>query len=94
MDLPDRVIGGAYRFNTWETLESLVDIGNRMAGSAGEQAAMETVADALREAGARDVGIEELRVSRLGARRQRALAPRPALRGHTPGNRAAGRSSG
>ncbi len=58
MDLPDRVIGGAYRFQAWETLESLVDIGNRMAGSGGEQAAMETIADALREAGARDVGVE------------------------------------
>jgi hypothetical protein len=58
MDLPDRVIGGAYQFQAWETLESLVDIGNRMAGSAGEQAAMEMIADALREAGARDVGVE------------------------------------
>jgi aminopeptidase YwaD len=58
MDLPDRVIGGAYRFRAWETLEALADIGNRMAGSDGEQAAMETVADALREAGARDLTVD------------------------------------
>jgi aminopeptidase YwaD len=58
MDLPDRVIGEAYRFGAWDTVAALTDIGNRMAGSEGEQAAMETLADALRDAGAREVGIE------------------------------------
>ena len=58
MDLPDRVVGQAYRFEAWETLTELVDIGNRMAGSAGEQRAIETVADALRDAGVRDVGVD------------------------------------
>jgi len=73
MELPDRVIGGAYRFQAWETLESLVDIGSRMAGSAGEQAAMETIADALREAGARDVGASSSPAGSGATARSRSL---------------------
>ena len=59
MDLPDRVIGEAYRFEAMETVEALTDIGSRMAGSEGEQAAMATIADALRDAGARNVGVDQ-----------------------------------
>ena len=58
MDLSDRVIGEAYRFRAWETIEALTRIGNRMAGSEGEQRSMDTVADALDRAGAQDVGID------------------------------------
>jgi aminopeptidase YwaD len=59
MDLPDGVIGEAYRFGAWSTVEALTDIGNRMAGSEGEQTAMTTVARALESAGAQAVGIEQ-----------------------------------
>ncbi len=43
----------------WNHLERLVDVGTRMAGSAGEREAAEATRDALRDAGARDVYIEE-----------------------------------
>ncbi|WP_254537629.1 M28 family peptidase [Halomarina litorea] len=46
----------------WEHLETLVDIGNRMAGSAGERAAAEATRDALGEAGARDAHLDEFPV--------------------------------
>lgn len=59
MELPDRVIGDAYRFEAWETLESLVDVGNRMGGSEGEQRAMEILTDAFQDVGVRGVGVEE-----------------------------------
>jgi len=62
MALPDQVIGDAYRFEAWETLESLVDIGNRMGGSAGEQEAMGILRDAFRDAGARDVGVDRFEI--------------------------------
>ena len=42
----------------WSHLEQLVDIGNRMAGSPGERAAMEATRDALASLGARDPHIE------------------------------------
>ncbi|SFR47568.1 M28 family peptidase [Halogeometricum limi] len=42
----------------WDHLESLVDIGDRMAGSPGEREAMELTRDALAEAGARDARID------------------------------------
>jgi Zn-dependent M28 family amino/carboxypeptidase len=42
----------------WEHLEGLVDIGNRMAGSAGERRAAEATRDALEGAGARDARLE------------------------------------
>ena len=43
----------------WDHLERLVDIGNRMAGSAGERRAAEATRDALADAGAREARIEE-----------------------------------
>ncbi|GAB7010633.1 M28 family peptidase [Halorubrum trueperi] len=42
----------------WTHLESLVDVGNRMAGSDGERAGLELTRDALAAAGARDARIE------------------------------------
>ena len=42
----------------WDHLETLVDIGNRMAGSEGERRAAEATRDALDEVGARDVELE------------------------------------
>ncbi|KKF39586.1 peptidase M28 [Halorubrum saccharovorum] len=46
----------------WDHLESLVDIGDRMAGSDGERAGLELTRDALAEAGARDARIEEFEI--------------------------------
>lgn len=46
----------------WELLETLVDIGDRMAGSDGERRAAEATRDALVEAGARDARLEEFDV--------------------------------
>ncbi len=42
----------------WDHLETLVDIGNRMAGSDGERRAAEATRDAFEAAGAREAGIE------------------------------------
>ncbi|UPV73462.1 M28 family metallopeptidase [Halorussus limi] len=42
----------------WNHLETLVDIGDRMAGSEGEREAAERTRDALAEAGARDARLE------------------------------------
>jgi len=42
----------------WDHLETLVDIGNRMAGSDGERAAAEATRDALDRAGARNARLE------------------------------------
>jgi len=46
----------------WEHLETLVDIGNRMAGSEGERRAAEATRDALSDVGARDARLEEFDV--------------------------------
>ncbi|MDZ7702747.1 MAG: M28 family peptidase [Halobacteriales archaeon] len=43
----------------WELLAELVDIGNRMAGTAGERAGAEATAAALEAVGARDVRLDE-----------------------------------
>ncbi|WP_339104367.1 M28 family peptidase [Haloterrigena salinisoli] len=43
----------------WTHLETLVDIGNRMAGSDGEREAAEATRDALADAGARNARLEE-----------------------------------
>ncbi|MFC4358767.1 M28 family metallopeptidase [Halobium salinum] len=43
----------------WNHLESLVDVGNRMAGSEGEREALELTRDALAEAGARGAHVDE-----------------------------------
>lgn len=42
----------------WNHLETLVDIGNRMAGQPGEMAGLEATCDALAAAGARDARVE------------------------------------
>ncbi|MFW6448388.1 MAG: M28 family peptidase [Halobacteriota archaeon] len=42
----------------WEHLETLVDIGNRMAGSPGERAAAEATRDALADVGARNARLD------------------------------------
>jgi len=46
----------------WDHLEALVDLGDRMAGSDGERAALELTRDALADAGARDPRIEEFEI--------------------------------
>ena len=43
----------------WDHLETLVDIGNRMAGSEGERRAAEATRDALERVGARDARLDE-----------------------------------
>ncbi|WP_058367222.1 M28 family peptidase [Haloparvum sedimenti] len=43
----------------WDHLEALVGIGDRMAGSTGERAALEATRDAFADAGARNAHIEE-----------------------------------
>jgi len=61
--LPPALIGDAYRNGVaWETLESLVDVGNRMAGQAGEREAAKAVASAFENAGLRDVGMESFEI--------------------------------
>jgi len=52
-------IGGTFTSDAgWDHLERLVDIGNRMAGSAGERRAAEATRAALAEAGARDARLD------------------------------------
>ena len=46
----------------WTHLERLVDIGNRMAGSAGERRGAEATRDALSAAGARDARLDEFEI--------------------------------
>ncbi|GAB3682722.1 M28 family metallopeptidase [Salinarchaeum chitinilyticum] len=46
----------------WNHLETLVDIGNRMAGSEGERRAAEATRDALADVGARDARLDEFEV--------------------------------
>jgi Iap family predicted aminopeptidase len=46
----------------WDHLETLVDIGNRMTGSAGERHAAEATRDALTAVGARDAHLESFDV--------------------------------
>lgn len=58
--LPPRVVGDAYRSdNSWQILEELVDIGDRIAGQEGEQAAANVLSRALDDAGLRDVSTSE-----------------------------------
>ncbi|MFC6836248.1 M28 family metallopeptidase [Halomarina ordinaria] len=47
----------------WDHLETLVDLGDRMAGSAGEREAAELTRDALSAAGARDAHLDEFDVT-------------------------------
>ncbi|ESP87464.1 M28 family peptidase [Candidatus Halobonum tyrrellensis] len=61
--LPNRVVGDAYTSEFhWTLLEDLVDIGNRMAGQAGEREGAERVAEAFEAAGLRDVHLDEFDV--------------------------------
>jgi len=63
VELPNHLVGDAYRNSTaWETLESLVDVGTRMAGQEGEREAAGVVADALGDAGLRDVTTESFEI--------------------------------
>ena len=47
----------------WSHLEDLVDVGNRMAGSEGEQRGLELTRDALEAAGAREARIEPFEIT-------------------------------
>ncbi|WP_224268042.1 M28 family peptidase [Haloprofundus salinisoli] len=61
--LPDDVVGDAQTSTFgWETLQSLVDVGNRMAGQEGEKAGAVVVADAFETAGLRDVKLDEFEI--------------------------------
>ena len=56
-------IGTTFTSDTgWDHLETLVDIGNRMAGSDGERAAAEATRDALSAVGVRDTHLEEFSI--------------------------------
>lgn len=62
--LPDRSVGTAHTDAvSWDVLESLVDCAPRMAGSEGEQAAIDQVAERFRELGLRNVRVEEFELS-------------------------------
>ncbi|MEF8789056.1 MAG: M28 family peptidase [Haloarculaceae archaeon] len=57
--LPPDVVGDAHTSrHTWDVLERLVEVGDRMAGQDGETEGARVVADAFEAAGARDVRIE------------------------------------
>jgi len=61
--LTDEIVGNAYRNSkAWETLESLVDVGNRMAGQDGEQEAADVVAEAFEAAGLREVSRDSFEI--------------------------------
>jgi len=61
--LPASLIGDAHRNGSaWETLESLVDVGSRMAGQDGEREAADVVASAFEDAGLRDVRMDSFEV--------------------------------
>ncbi|WP_423751237.1 M28 family peptidase [Salinirarus marinus] len=46
----------------WSHLERLVDVGDRMAGTAGERAGLEATRDALADVGARDARIDDFEI--------------------------------
>ena len=61
--LPDAVVGDAQTsLFAWNRLEELADVGNRMAGQAGEAAGAEIVRDAFETAGLRHPRIEEFEI--------------------------------
>ncbi|MDY6818343.1 MAG: M28 family peptidase [Halobacteriales archaeon] len=61
--LPADVIGDGYTSNgSWELLEELVEIENRMAGQDGERAGAEAVAATFEGIGFQDVAIEEFEI--------------------------------
>lgn len=62
-ELPTEVVGEAYTDPiSWTILTDLVDVSPRMAGHDGEQTARKLLADAFREQGLRDVGVEQFEV--------------------------------
>ena len=61
--LPTAVVGDAYTSSfAWDLLSDLVDVGNRMAGQAGEREAAELLADGLETAGLSGVSIDEFSI--------------------------------
>ena len=63
VELPDRVVGDARTSDFgWALLTDLTDIGNRMAGSAGERRGAERVVDAYEAAGLRNAGLVEFEI--------------------------------
>jgi aminopeptidase YwaD len=61
--IPESVVGDAYTSaESWETLESLVAVRNRMAGQEGETEGARVVADAFERASAREVEINEFEI--------------------------------
>ncbi|WP_458209379.1 M28 family peptidase [Haladaptatus sp. NG-SE-30] len=61
--VPKSVVGdAATSTESWETLESLVSVRNRMAGQEGEAEGARVVADAFERAGAREVEINEFEI--------------------------------
>lgn len=62
-EVPEAVVGDAYTSTfAWETLESLVEVGNRMAGQEGEREGAAVVADAFETAGLREVETDEFEI--------------------------------
>ncbi|MXR51245.1 M28 family peptidase [Halovenus sp. WSH3] len=62
--LPDSTVGTAQTDPiSWETLTALVDCAPRMAGSAGERAAMDELAERFRALGARDVSVDSFEIA-------------------------------
>ena len=69
----------------WNHLEALVDIGDRMAGSAGERTGLELTRDALAAVGARDARIEPFDIQgweRGDSEIRRAATNEPVASGH------------
>ena len=61
--LPDRVVGDARTSDFgWDLLTDLTDIGNRMAGTAGERRGAERVVAAFEDAGLRNAGLDEFEI--------------------------------
>jgi Zn-dependent M28 family amino/carboxypeptidase len=62
-ELPDRVVGDARTSDFgWDLLTDLTDVGNRMAGSAGERRGAERVVEAFEAAGLRNAGLDEFEI--------------------------------
>ena len=63
VELPDEVVGDAQTsLFAWNRLEELVDVGNRMAGQAGEAEGAEVIRDAFADAGLDGVRIDEFEI--------------------------------
>lgn len=66
-DFPNSIIGDAYTSTySWETLEELVDIGDRMAGHGGEQEAGRVMERAFERTGLQDIEVNEFDVPGWG----------------------------